>query len=218
MKLKVKDIAASIVRKLKRMGEETEALGDLVADMNDAQERIATELGVPYKYIKNVDATVPFALPANALETGLLYAEWTKYNVSVPLLTVSQANFHEMSWEENTTEGNSTQYPSRFIIYDPLNITAPVYPVGFESGDLLRLVYRVKPTPLTTIEDDILGGELSEYMPVLVEQYLMFQLLLTSRNPDNRQIGSAFYNDYRKLMDDAFNVTRPQYFLAKERQ
>jgi hypothetical protein len=68
--------------------------GMIVRRVENAHQRIAQELQFPKRYIKDVDATAAFTLPAEARPSGLLYAELETGNDEpshiIPLMTVQE--------------------------------------------------------------------------------------------------------------------------------
>lgn len=209
----------AVNQNLRRVGAASEPPAELLRRANDCQDRIAQELGIPLRYLKEVDATAPFALPDEARPGGLRYAERYQQGddrggVPQRLLTVAQANDLGIAWESPDFVGHPAVGRS-FLLYDPANASAPVTPVGYEAGDLLRLAYVVKPAELAAFADLPFGGELAEYGERLLQQYLTFELLLLSPDPQLRTLGSPFYNDYKGLLEEAFNASRPQPWLPR---
>lgn len=194
--------------------------GLIVRRVENAHQRIAQELQIPKRYIKSVAATAAFNMPAEARPSGLLYAEKEtdndEANVVVPMLTVNEANDRGVMWD--TTDSDLSAYKRHphlgkyLIIYDPLNVSAPVYPLGFDTGDTLRLLYILKPTPITAMDDtEPFNGELPEYAGDLLVQYVLFEILMAN----GLEQSQAFYNDYRQLMESALAMSFPKYWLPR---
>lgn len=194
--------------------------GMILRRVEAAQQRISQALQFPKRYIKGVDATAAFSMPNEARPGGLLYAEKEtsneERNARIPLMTVQEANDIGLMWD--TTDADlsaykrSAHYGKYLIIYDPINISAPVYPLGFDTGDTLRLLYVLKPTVLTAVDDtQPFNGELPEYGDDMLVQYVTFEILFAA----GAEQSQAFYNDYRGLMEDALAYTRPPFWYPR---
>lgn len=219
----LRDIIQRITDNLEIAGAQVPQHGVLQRKIETAHQRIAKEMGVPKRYIKGVDATSTFLLPTEAREGGLLYIEIEnandEANVPVPVLTVEEANDRGIRWD--TTASALSEYKGDshlgtvLVIYDPANISAPVYPLGFESGDTLRVLYEMKPTALGNGDDDWADepfeGILPQYGDDLLVQYVTFEILMAQGAEHAR----AFFNDYRRLLEEAFGHTRPPYWLPR---
>lgn len=195
------------------------ASGDLRRRLELCHQRIAQELQMPKRYIKGVDATAAFNLPSEARPSGLLYAEMENENTErsreIPLMTVQEANDLGIPWD--TTDADLSEfrghprYGRKLIIYDPINVSAPVYPLGFDTGDTLRLLYVMTPSPLAAKSDVPFEGELPEYAGDLLVQYVTFELMMAA----GKEQGQAFYNDYRRLMEQALAHTHPPFYMPR---
>lgn len=194
--------------------------GMILRRVESAHQRVAQELQIPKRYIKDVDATAAFSMPEEARPGGLLYAELEndndERNVTIPLMTVQEANDIGIMWDTTDSDLSAykrhAHYGKYLIIYDPVNISAPVYPLGFETGDTLRMLYVLKPTRLTTIDDtEPFDGEMPEYGDDILVQYVTFEILFGA----GAEQSQAYYNDYRKLMEEALAYTRPPLWLPR---
>jgi hypothetical protein len=192
---------------------------DILVYLNEENVRICRDLRVPRRYIKDVDPTQPFAMPTEALPGSLSFSEKAVHEQRVHVLTVDEANAYFPDWERNEHEGY-TRYPHRLVIYDPGNITAPVYPIGFQPGDLLRLTYVVKPRPLVFDDPDAdasvalvaMEGVIPEYHRLLY-QMTTFQLAMMLGDEIQAGKARAFYGDAMNELRDAFSYSRPDYQL-----
>jgi len=194
--------------------------GMILRRVENAHQRVAQELHMPKRYIKGVDATAAFSMPNEARPGGLLYAEKETSNVErsaiIPLMTVQEANDIGIMWD--TTDADlsaykrSAHYGKYLIIYDPINVSAPVYPLGFDTGDTLRLLYVLKPTVLTAVDDtQPFNGEMPEFGDDILVQYVTFEILFAQ----GAEQSQAYYNDYRRLMEDALAYNRPPFWYPR---
>jgi len=200
---------------LELQGKEVSRQG-ILRILNVEQRKLINELHIPIRYAKNLRTDRPISVPIDANPGGIRYAEGTIYNKQVELLTVSDANLLYPGWEDNANEGIDP-YIGRgapFVIYDPANISAPIYPVGFEDGDKLRIMYVLKPEELT-FEDDSFPfmGEVPEYSEDLLYNAVMTDLCYN--------LGDARYKGFdaqlQEIKERAFNYSRPELHLAKLR-
>jgi hypothetical protein len=213
----VRELVDRIETNLRMLGLAPPGDADILMYLNDEHRRIARELRIPRRYITDVDATQPFAMPDEALPGSLSFAEKTERSQRIEILTVAEANDLYPDWERNEFEG-FTRFWKRLIIYDPANITAPVYPVGFEVGDTLRLEYAIKPPPL--VFDNPEGSEdvalepfqalMPEYHRIL-HQMVTFQIAMMMGNQEQVGKARAFYQDAQNDLNDAFSYARPMY-------
>lgn len=192
------------------MGYTTER-ARLLRRMNTAQDTLSRDLRLPLRYVKNVSTTQPFTMPVEARPGGIIYAEQVnatrQVNREVELLTVADANQAYPGWEVNPNEG-STYYGkgAPFIIYDPVNVSAPIYPVQFEAGDTLRILYSLKPTDMTLeLTSAAFNGELDEYASDLIYYHVMFETLLMKTD----QRSNVFYAALESVKDKAYAYSRP---------
>lgn len=131
----------------------------------------ALKLRIPVYYYKSQATGTNFVMPANALSMGLLYVESELYNTKVPVVTIHQANQQYQGWEENEIEGDDT-FHTRLLVYDPKNKDQPVYAIGFETGETIRMQYVGTVNTLSDMSDNIWDGFLSEYHHVIVYKIL----------------------------------------------
>jgi hypothetical protein len=188
----------------------------LLRFLNNNHLRVSIELRVPIRYVKNVVTNQPTSLPVEAAPGGLRYAERTSDNKSLEILTVADANRLYPEWELNSNEG--ADYPGKgnpFVIYDPSNISAPLYPVGFDAGDTMRMAYIMQPEELIFEDDDTkpFRGELPEYASDLLYFKTMSEILFNTG--DNRYGG--FWTQYNTVMDLAFNYSRQEMYVIRAR-
>lgn len=215
----VRELVDRVETNLRMLGLTPPGDADILTYLNDEHQRIARELRIPRRYITDVDATAPFAMPTEALPGSLSFAEKTDRSQPIEILTVAEANDLYPDWERNEFEG-FTRFWKRLIIYDPANITAPVYPVGFMAGETLRLEYAVKPFPLAfddpadtgTVALQPFEALMPEYHRILY-QMTTFQMAMMMGNQEQAQKARAFYADARGELDDAFSYARPMYHL-----
>lgn len=217
-----RNIMDTIEQNLEIAGLKAPKRGELMRRINVCQDRIAQELGIPYRYVKAIPTSAAFELPAEARPGGLISAEVydadDQWSFPVRLLTVSEANdrFGWRRWDDYTV---SEDFPmGRVLIYDPANISAPITPRGFKDGELLRLMYRVKPTDLTDCDAAVANvepfmGQMPEYGERLITQYVTFEIFML--NGDQRS--QVFYGDYRSMIEEAFNYMRPEYWVSRAR-
>lgn len=146
---------------------------------NRVAKTLARDYGFPVRYEKDKDATIPFPPPVDSDETGLISAEWQgeKYECNIPIMTVEEANRKYPHWEENTYEGSTVQFPVRLIIYDPKNITAPIYPVGFEAGDKIRFTIRVRFDDMLNAGDSPWGNKYKDWHEIIPLQVAVDRLI-----------------------------------------
>jgi hypothetical protein len=215
----VRELVDRVETNLRMLGLTPPGDADILTYLNDEHQRIARELRIPRRYITDVDATAPFAMPTETLPGSLSFAEKTETNRPIEILTVAEANDLYPDWERNEFEG-FTRFWKRLIIYDPANITAPVYPVGFMAGETLRLEYAVKPFPLAFDDPADTGTVALEPFEALMPEYhrilyqmTTFQLAMMMGNQEQSQKARAFYADARGELDDAFSYARPMYHL-----
>lgn len=215
-----RNILDSIEQNLRLTGLQVPVPGELLRRVNIAQDRISQELGIPYRYIKGVATNATFELPTEARPGGLMYAEEEDRNLSVPLMTVMEANdrFGWRNWDDYTPADGKDFTTGRVLIYDPANLSAPVTPLGFDSGETLRLLYRVKPTDLTdcgaaSANVEPFMGQAPEYGERLLTQYVTFEMLMLQGD----QRANVFWSDYRSLAEEAFNYMRPEYWVSRMR-
>lgn len=184
--------------------------------LNAEQRKLINELHIPIRYAKNLRTDRPISPPIDANPGGIRYAESALNNKQVELLTVSDANLLYPGWEQNYNEGTDPYvgYGAPFVIYDPINISAPIYPVGFETGDTLRIIYVLKPVDLEFDDESFpFRGELPEYGEDLLYNAVMADLCYN--------LGDARYKGFRAQLFEtkelAFNYSRPELYLARLR-
>lgn len=194
--------------------------GDILEFLNEENQRVARELRLPRRYVTDIDATEPFTMPTEAQPGSLVFAERTgEPNIRIRILTVAEANDLYPGWERNEHEGH-TRFPHRLVIYDPGNISAPVYPIGFRAGETLRVTYQVRPKPLVldnpdldvTVATEGLEGVIPEYHALL---YRMATYQIAMLAGDNTQVQKArmMYAEAIGELADAFSYARPDYQL-----
>jgi hypothetical protein len=213
-----REIVDWVETRLRLLGIKPPGDGDILMIANEENERTARDLKIPRRYIKNVNPLLPFDLPAEALPGGALFAEQTVANRRIEVLTVAEANLMYPDWEKNATEG-FTNFRQRLIIYDPANVSAPVYPVGFQAGDLLRIEYVMRVRKLVFSVVDAANESLEPWNGVLPEyhraipQLVTFQLAMMLGDELQAQKARAFYADGMKDMEAAFSYSRPNAYF-----
>lgn len=224
------EIILEIEENLEMYGIETPGRGSIGRRVNRAQDRISQELQFPRRYIKDVNATATFELPGEARQGGLLWAEMEarstgSANPRIPLLTVAMANSMCVRWDEYDADLSSYPGHPKFgeflIIYDPANMSAPVYPLGFRAGDELRLEYVVKPRDMDDLDGSLgasgvsnpFENQLPEYDQQLLVNYVTFEYLMANEKPQ----AQAYYNSYRGIMEEAFAYNRPEMAMQRIR-
>lgn len=216
----VKELVNRVETNLRLMGiNPLPGDADILEFLNEENQRMARELRVPERYVTEIDATAPFSMPTEAQPGSLMFAEKTETNHRVEVLTVSEANDLYPDWERNEHEG-FTRYWKRLIIYDPGNISAPVYPIGFDAGEQLRVTYLIKPKPLvfdnpdldTTVETEPFDGNMPEYHSLLYRM-TTYQIGMLMGNQEQVQKSRMMYAEALGEAQDAFSYARPEYQL-----
>lgn len=204
------DIVQRVIDNVELAGKEAPKSGAILRRVAAAHRRMAVELGIPTRYIQGVDATTAFNLPTEAWPGGLIHVEYEDTNRRVNTLTVADANDVGVEWDDGSLSdyAGHPQFGRHLVIYDPANITAPVWPLGFESGDTLRLLYTKKPTALTGMDVEPFDNQIPEYGDELLVQNVTFQILMGM----GVEHAAAYYNDYKALKEDAFSYTRPMIY------
>lgn len=197
---------------------------ELLRRINAAQLEIARDLNIPQLYITGVPTTAPFLLPEGVRPDVLLQADVVGANTLVTCLSVAEANSRGIKWERENRPAHgvvdrSERWWNRgvgeyFIIYDPANPTASVYPVGFVGGENLRLLTLKWPTeldsdPLNTdpLSKDPFDGALPSFGPSLIRDYVAWQYLKSADSLRESSVPQMHYNRYRAERERAFNAT-----------
>lgn len=209
----VDDIETEIRYAFQAARQEIPGTEEIVRIVNKWNDRISQQLKIPRRYVKSIDATAPFALPAEARPGSLSFSEESDGRVEV--LTVAEANQFYPDWEKNEHEGHG-KYPYKLVVYDPHNISAPVYPIGFSSGDTLRIAYVIAVSPMvvensagaTDVVLEPFNGLMPEFHHV-VGQMAKYELLL--RLGDQR--ATMYYADAQVEIEKAFAYARNDYHL-----
>lgn len=191
--------------------------GDLLMMLDDAQREVARDLDFPRRYVRDVATSAPFNLPAEALQGSLSFAERTSHNCRVRILTVNEANDFFPDWEDNEHEGGR-RYRERLVIYDPGNISAPVYPLGFEDGETLRMTYEVEVKRL--VLDNPGPGESEQPWNCMFPQYhsllarlVTFEATQALGNELQTQKAYSYYNKAQDELGRLYSEARPDYIL-----
>lgn len=124
---------------------------DLNRALNDAQLVVSRDLWIPRRLV-SITATGPFRLPDEAAGTRVLsiLVRGEPEPRRLELLTVEEANIRIPGWLDlpETTD------PPVAAIYDPGNITAPIWPIPKQAVSREYLVHYVaKPKPMAADED-----------------------------------------------------------------
>lgn len=164
--------------------------------LNLQNDYVARELRLPTRYITNIDATAPFTLPGSARPSGLVNAWEERNGRRVLIKNVATVSRDAPSWFRKTRD-------YRFLLYDPLNLTAPVTPQGFVEGDTLRILVVVKPQPLVNNEDELWDGQLPEHHE-LVPKRVVIELMRMQPGEDYIRRGETHANALDRQMRAAF--------------
>lgn len=218
----VKELVDRVETNLRLMGiSPVPGDADILMYLNEENQRMSRDLRVPTRYVTEIDATQPFILPSEAQPGSLKFAEKADYNWRVEVLTVSEANELYPDWEKNEHEGG-IRYGHRLIIYDPANISAPVYPLGFSAGAELQMTYTVRPKPLVLDNPDAdvsvslapFEGVIPEYHSLLAK-LATYQMAMLMGDPEKGHIQKArtLYSEAMLEAQDAFSYARPDVQL-----
>lgn len=212
---------------LRRMGLTPPGPADILLELDRANKKLCADMGIPRRYIKDVATGAPFAPPSEAVPGSISFVERTSTNKRITILTVAEANDQYPDWESNALEGGNT-YPWRLVIYDPGNLTAPVYPIGFLAGETLRMEYVVIPktlvfsNPSAAEATEPYDGLFSQFHRI-VAQLAVFKIGMDMMpdDPNTAQVlrakTQAYYNDAKGDMETMFAMTRPKYYLPNGR-
>lgn len=168
--------------------------------INSMVKEQALRLKIPTFYYKSQATDSNFSMPDNAISVGLLYIESELDNKEIPIRTIHQANQEFPGWEENKIEGYTTDYYTRLVIYDPRNKDQPLYPIGFETGELIRMTYVGKFDDITAMSDSIWGGYIPEYHHIFVYSYLSARLF------GKTEWYQVFQNKVNQLEEELYNI------------
>lgn len=213
------ELADRVETDLRLMGFTPPGPGDILRYLNEANEETSVELHIPTRYVKDVAANAPFLAPLEARPGQIKFAEDLKYDRRLEVLTVSEANRFYPDWEVNAIEGHD-QYGKKLIIYDPANVTAPIYPVGFKAGETLRMQYVLRPFPMVysdPAEDESLypwNGVMPEYHRIVANEAVFKLAMLMSAAAGSefqRGVAQAYLAKCQRDKDDAFAYARSDY-------
>lgn len=160
-------------------GAGPEELPKVLEWLNSENEAVNRDLNMPYRYHTGQETDEAFTPYDDMLTTGLEKA-WLEQDTSVsyytdsedadtyeiPIVTVQQANEKYPGWDYAAPTG-ATQFGVRLIVYDPRNEDTPFYPVGFSSGETIRLKYVIKVDPISSKDDELLNGYLGEFHDII---------------------------------------------------
>lgn len=206
---------------LRMMGFTPPGPADILRYLNEANDETSVDLHIPTRYVKEVVATAPFLAPLEARPGQIRFAEDSKHNSRIKVLTVSEANNLYPDWEMNVTEGEA-RYGHKLIIYDPSNVTAPIYPVGFTTGEKLRMQYTMKPKPMVfsdPLESESLepwNGVMPEYHRIVANEAVFKLAMLMSAAEGNefkRGVAQAYLAKNQGDKVDAFAYSRADYVV-----
>lgn len=194
---------------------------DILMFLDRTQKEYARDLGFPTRYVQNVSPSAPFNLPAEAVYGSLKFVEREDCPYRVRILTVSEANEFYPGWERNEHTGPD-RHSTRLVVYDPSNISAPVYPVGFRSGEQLHLTYQVK-VPTLVFEDPGPGESLEPWACLYPEYHILLARLVTfelcmamatdEENTNQMRKAAAYYAKAQEELDRLFAFSRADYYL-----
>lgn len=133
--------------------------GEIDRLLNLENDRLARELRIPTRLIRNVDATQAF-LPAANTRPGSIIKVWDDSDGSeIPVYSVQEAHRRFPRWLDADPDLGG----AKFVVWEPYNLTAPLTPKGFFVGDLLRVLTVVQPEVMSEDADLIWDGEFAEF-------------------------------------------------------
>lgn len=197
--------------------------------LNEAQDEISRQIRAPTMEVKVSGITGPFAVRNAAGQEISEYNGILEIHAGNPgyrggervrMLTTSEASRYFPHWRHQIT-GNAIQgepiweggQPLRYVIYDPVNVSAPLVPMpgGFGSMDLFVKVH-LRPNRMNEFADYPLNGELPNSHHALYH-YVCFQILM-QRGDERSQ---AHYSFYKVLVDSMISDARPEpVFVMRE--
>lgn len=131
--------------------------GELDRLLRNENNYLSRELRVPTRLVGGIDATENF-LPSPRTRPGGVVRVWEEPSGRrVPVLSIKEASRKFPRWAEE-----SVRY-GKFVVWEPYNVTAPLSPRGFYSGDTLRVMSVVEPEELVNDGDFIWDNELPEF-------------------------------------------------------
>lgn len=168
---------------------------------------ISKELRAPTRYHKAQETGAAFAFYDDMLDGGLEYVELDDHEIAeddwwqhpIPFMTVREANYRYPNWERNELEGYD-KFHTRLLIYDPRNKDNGFYPIGFEPGEHIRLLYVMK-TNLVVLDDELWDGRLSEWHEIIWRTLLWKALFYSNLEAQSQ----AEWGHLRTLKEEAFN-------------
>lgn len=123
--------------------------------INTAQDKVSKDLGAPRRLVTMATAS-PFALPTEARGDGLISIFETTLKRDIRVLSVGEANDRMAGWTETAINSGDPE----FAIFDPGNVTAPIYIVPPHTTTRNYLLeYRVQPTALAADTDIPFNGD-----------------------------------------------------------
>lgn len=133
--------------------------GEIDRRLDLENDNLARELRIPTRLIRNIDATQPFLPAANSRPGGVVKVWDDSTGLEVRVYSVKEAHEKFPRWLDRSP----MQGGHKFIVWEPYNLTAPMTPRGFFSGDTLRVLTIVRPNALGEDGDEIWEGEFPEF-------------------------------------------------------
>lgn len=213
-----REAIAAINDELQIMGGQELSNPIALRQLNSAAQEISRELRIPTRYHKDQSTEAPFAFYDDMFEGGLEYVEIDDHEINeeqwwmkpIPILSVRDANQMYPDWERNRNEGYD-QFRKRIIIYDPRNKDNGIYPIGFDEGEKIRLLYVVK-TEVVDLDDKLWDGRLPEWQD-LVWKTVAWKALAGISSREQQSI--MLYSYLRNRKEEAFNNLNDIYFRRK---
>jgi len=189
--------------------------------INDAQRQIAWDLNIPRRYA-NITAASPFTLDTESRGGGLISVKAVDDSGAVrvlPLLTVAQAEQRHKAWSEEPVTSSER---ARFAIYDPANLSAPIYIVPPHSdARLYRVEYFVEPADFTLSDLDVgtaipFNGD-SDFTPAHGLIPLLAAALLWDMQKDDEGLKwyARYMREYEAKMSEYYSHINTTWLIAE---
>lgn len=197
--------------------------------LNECQDEISRVTRAPTQEVKVSGITGPFTVRNAAGEDIAEYNGILEVHSGAPdgvglgervqLLTTTEASRYHPRWRTQLRGGGSSGYPKiKYVIYDPVNITAPLVPMpgGFGSTDLFVKVH-LRPTRMVRMTDYPLNGQMANSHSALYH-YVSFLLLNQRASSEmDLQMAQMQYARYNTLLDAMISDARPEpVFVERE--
>lgn len=189
--------------------------------INDAQRQVAWDLNIPRRYA-NVTGASPLTLDTESRGGGLISIKAVNDDGSVyvlPLRTVAEAEQRDKYWSEEETTSSE---PARYAIYDPANLSAPIYIVPPHSDTrLYRVEYFVEPSDFTLAQLDEgtavpFDGD-SDFTPAHSLIPLLAAALLwdMQKDDDGLKWYSRYMREYEAKKNDYYSDINSSWLIAE---